>query len=124
MPGPAIAGYQIQRNEENHTVVIDGLMLRCTLDEYALLLKLLEHYEQPVLFDELIAQFRDASPTDPILLKAARRKLTSTLSDLRAKLWPTDFTIVLVADVGYVLIPQDKLWSMAHADLNDSDERL
>lgn len=124
LPGPAIVGYQIQRNEENHAVIINGLMVRCTPDEYHLLLKLMERYEQPVLFDELIAQFYDASHTDLALLKAARRKLTSTLSDLRAKLWPTDFTIVRVVDVGYVLMHQDKLWSITHADLNDPDKRF
>jgi DNA-binding response OmpR family regulator len=124
LPGPPLAGYQIQRNEENHTVVINGLMVRCTPDEYALLLTLMERYEQPVLFDELIALFRDASLEDPALLKAARRKLTCTLSDLRTKLWPTDFTIVRVVDTGYLLLHQDKLWSLTHADLNDPDEHL
>src|SRR5579875_1957546 len=86
LPGPAIAGYQIQRNEENHAIVINGLMMRCTPDEYRLLLTLMERYEQPVLFEELIAQFQDDSFADLALLKAARRKLTCTLSDLRAKL--------------------------------------
>jgi DNA-binding response OmpR family regulator len=124
LPGPAIAGYQIQRNEENHAIVINGLMMRCTPDEYRLLLTLMERYEQPVLFEELIAQFQDDSFADLALLKAARRKLTCTLSDLRAKLWPTDFAIVLVADVGYLLTHQDKLWSIAHADLNEPNERL
>ncbi|HZO74012.1 MAG TPA: hypothetical protein VFB60_17555 [Ktedonobacteraceae bacterium] len=119
LPGPPIAGHQIQHNEQNHTVVINGLMVRCTPDEYALLLTLLEHYGQPVLFDELIARFQDASLTDSALLKAARRKLTCTLSDLRHKLWPTDFTIVRVVDVGYLLLHQDNLWSLAHTN----DER-
>ena len=105
-------------------MVINSLLVRCTPDEYALLLTLLERYEQPVFFDELIAQFQDASLSDPALLRAARRKLTCTLSDLRTKLWPTDFTIVRVVDAGYLLIHQDKLWSITHADLSDPDERL
>ena len=121
-PGPPIAGYQIQCNEENHTVVINGLMVRCTPDEYVLLLKLMGQYEQPVLFDELMALFQDAGLRDPALLKVARRKLTCTLSDLRNKLWATDFTIARVVDAGYLLIHQDKLWSIAHADLNNLDE--
>lgn len=103
-------------------MVINGLMVRCTPDEYMLLLKLMEQYEQPVLFDELIALFQDAGLRDPALLKAARRKLTCTLSDLRNKLWATDFTIVRVVDAGYLLIHQDKLWSIVHADLSDSEE--
>lgn len=104
--------------------MINGLMVRCTPDEYALLLKLMEQYEQPVLFGELIAQFQDASLTDPALLRTARRKLTCTLSDLRNKLWPTDFAIVRVVDAGYLLIHQNKLWSIAHADLRNRDERI
>ncbi|HEU5375292.1 MAG TPA: hypothetical protein VFV38_07625 [Ktedonobacteraceae bacterium] len=124
IPGPALAGYQIQKNEEHHVVVMNGLMVRCTPDEYRLLLRLLEEYERPVIFDELIRQFQDASHTDLALLRTARRKLTCTLSDLRAKLWPTDFTIVRVVDVGYLLIHQEKLWSITHADLNVSDEGL
>lgn len=123
LQGPSIAGHQIQYNEQNHTVVINGLIVRCTRDEYALLLTLLERYGQPVLFDELIAQFQGASFTDLALLKAARRKLTCTLSDLRHKLWPTDFTIVRVVDVGYLLLHQDKLWSLTHADLHTTDEQ-
>jgi len=70
----------------------------------------------------LIARFQDASLTDPALLKAARRKLTCTLSDLRHKLWPTDFTIARVVDVGYLLLHQDKLWSLTHSHLRDSGE--
>ena len=124
IPGPAIAGYQIRHNEEHHVVVINSLIVQCTSDEYRLLLKLLEAYDQPVVFDVLLAQFHDASHTDPALLKAARRKLTCTLSDLRAKLWSTDFAIVRVVDVGYLLIHQDKLWSMIHADLSSPDEHL
>jgi DNA-binding response OmpR family regulator len=124
LPGPAIAGYQIQHNEEHQAIIINGLIVRCTPDEYRLLLLLMERYEQPVFFDELIAQFQDASLTDPMLLKAARRKLTWTLSRLRNKLWPTDFTIVLVADVGYLLLRQDRLWSIAHAELAEPDERF
>ena len=103
--------------------MINDLMVRCTPDEYVLLLKLMEQYEQPVLFDELIALFQDAGLHDPVLLKTARRKLTCTLSDLRNKLWPTDFTIVRVVDAGYLLMHQDKLWSITHADLSDPDER-
>lgn len=100
-------------------MVINGFMARCTPDEYALLLKLLEQYERPVLFDELIALFQDAGLHDRLLLKVARRKLTCTLSDLRTKLWSTDFTIVRVVDTGYLLIHQDKLWSVAHPDLSN-----
>lgn len=124
LAGPALAGYQIQCNEEHHVIVINGLMLRCTPDEYRILLRLLERYEQPVSFDALIAQFQDASPADLALLKVARRKLTCTLSDLRIKLWPTDFTIVLVMDIGYLLTQQDKRWSMTHAFSCDPDERF
>lgn len=119
LPGPTIAGYQIQLNEEKHAIVINGLMERYTPDEYRLLLRLMEQYEQPVSFDVLIAQFQDASPTDLELLKVARRKLTCTLSDLRIKLWPTDFTIVLVVDMGYMLLHQRNLWSMKHAVPSD-----
>jgi DNA-binding response OmpR family regulator len=120
LDGPAIAGYRIQRNEESHVMVIDNLILQCTPDEYRLLVHLMEQHEQPVSFEDLIAHFQDASTTEPALLKMARKKLTATLSNLRAKLWPTDFTIVRVVDVGYLLTLQNKLWSLNHADLHDS----
>jgi DNA-binding response OmpR family regulator len=122
--GPMIAGYQVQHSAEQHLVAINRCVVSCTPDEYRLLMLLAEHYGQPVVFDELIAQFQDASPVDPALLKTARRKLTCTLSDLRAKLWPADFTIARVVDVGYLLIHQDKLWSLAHTDLSKTDDRL
>ena len=120
LDGPAIAGYHIQHNEENQIIVINNLILHCTPDEYHLLVHLIEQYEQPVSFEDLIVHFQDASATEPALLKMARKKLTSTLSNLRAKLWPTDFTIVRVVDVGYLLTLQNKLWSLNHADLHDS----
>lgn len=119
-----IAGYQVQHSAEHHLVAINRCVVSCTPDEYRLLMRLVEHYGQPVVFDELIAQFQDAPQTDPTLLKTARRKLTCTLSDLRAKLWPADFTIARVVDVGYLLIHQDKLWSLAHTDLSKTDDRL
>lgn len=116
LDGPVIAGYRIQRNEENHVLVIDNLILQCTSDEYGLLVHLMEQYEQPVSFEALIAHFQDASGDEPALLKLARKKLTATLSNLRAKLWATDFTIVCVVDVGYLLTPQERLWSLTHPD--------
>lgn len=120
LPGPVIAGYQIQRNEANHTLVINQRMIRCTPEEYRLLLRLMEEYERPVGFDELIAQCQDASHTDRAFLRGAKRKLVRTLSDLRSKLWPTDFAIVQVMDVGYMLLPQSKLWSLRHADRKEA----
>jgi DNA-binding response OmpR family regulator len=116
LPGPVIAGSQTQRNEADHTLVIHQRMIRCTPEEYRLLLRLMEEYERPVGFDELIAQCQDASQMDQVLLRGAKRKLVRTLSDLRSKLWPTDFAIVQVMDVGYMLLPQSKLWSLRHAD--------
>ena len=120
LPGPAIAGYQILRNEANHTLVINQRMIRCTPEEYCLLLRLMEEYERPVVFDELIAQFQDASHTDQALLRGAKRKLVCTLSDLHSKLWPTELAIVQVMDVGYMLLPQSKLWSLRHADRKEA----
>ncbi len=119
LPGPVVAGYQIRRNEESHAIMIDHLLIRCTAEEYRLLLKLLEDYERPVLLDDLIALFQDASQMDRALLRGAKRKLVCMLSDLRNKLWLTDFTVVQITDVGYMLLPQCKLWSQRHPEFND-----
>lgn len=123
LPGPPIAGYLIQRDEENHYLAINQRTVRCTADEYRLLMQLLERYERPVPFDELIAQFRDGSSNDLAFLSLARRKLTCMLSALRAKLEATDFTITRVVDVGYMLIHRDRLWSTAHPTPAEKDER-
>ena len=120
LPGPVIAGSQAQRNEADHTLVINQRMIRCTPEEYRLLLRLMEEYERPVGFDELIAQFQDTSRMDWACLRDAKRKLVHILSDLRSKLWPTDFTIVQVTDVGYMLLPQSKLWSLRRADRKEA----
>src|SRR5579883_676356 len=120
LPGPVIAGYHTQRNEANHTLVINQRMIRCTPEEYRLLLRLMEEYERPVGFDELIAQFQDTSRMDWACLRDAKRKLMHILSDLRSKLWPTDFTIVPVTEVRYMLLPQSKLWSLRRADRKEA----
>ncbi len=113
-PGPAIPGHQIRQNEKYHVILIDQLIVRGTPDEYHLLLRLMERYDQPLSYRELIAQFHDASSNDLALLKAARAKLTYMLSALRTKIWSSDFAIVRVVDVGYMLIDRNKLWSTAH----------
>lgn len=122
IPGPVIAGHQTQCDEEHHLILVDHRTIRCTPDEYRLLSRLMTCYRQLVPVPELIAQFQDASHLDPALLQVARRKLTYVLSRLRLKLEATDFIIVWVVNMRYLLAERSDLWDPTHFSCETDEE--
>lgn len=104
LPGPAIPGYQIDHHDGAHLFLINHLLVSCRATEYRVLKFLLQHYQQQITWEELIALFEDSSLEMVDLLERAKRKLVKLISDLRRKIWECGLVIVCLSGVGYMLI--------------------
>lgn len=104
LPGPHVAGYTVQRDEQRHTFVVDNTLIPCTPTEYRVLTLLLAHVNQYVPYAPLIACVQEGVTTDAALLKQARTRLIHLISDVRSKIWPLNWEIVAVMQTGYILL--------------------
>jgi DNA-binding response OmpR family regulator len=99
--GPKIQGHVVQHSEALHLLIIDGVIVTCSPTEYRLLMRLLQHVEGHVPFEQLMG-YAYASPLDG----STRRNLTQHMSRVRAKLWPFDLDILCITGYGYTLLVQ------------------
>ncbi len=107
VPGPALAGHQVQWDERHCILYIDRTLVPCTPTEFRLLKLLLEQNGRCVSTPHLIAQFGDAALEDAAFAREARQKLTRQISRIRAKLWPCGLTVVSLMGYGYMLVSDD-----------------
>ena len=96
--GPQLAGYAIQHSDTYRLLIIDGAVVRFTPNEYALLLRLLQHSERHLSFAALeqclFLRFLDCNPRSA-LIRHMRR--------IRPKLWPFGLDILSITGYGYML---------------------
>jgi DNA-binding response OmpR family regulator len=96
--GPHLAGYVIQHSDAYRLLLIDGALMRFTPNEYALLLRLLQHSERhlsfAVLEQCLFLRSLDCNPRSA-LIRHMRR--------IRPKLWPFGLDILSITGYGYML---------------------
>ena len=104
LPGPHVAGHHIQRDESQHTFLIDQKIIVCTPVEYRLLALLLSQADRCVPYAQLVAQFQEEPLTSAALLRQAKTKVIHLISDIRLKTWSLDLEIVNVMNVGYILL--------------------
>ncbi|MGH2479687.1 MAG: hypothetical protein ACRDHW_08545 [Ktedonobacteraceae bacterium] len=104
IPGPALAGHQVQWDEQLCILYIDQVLIFCTLTEFRLVKLLLERSGQRVSTRDLIAQFGDTSTAHAALTHAARTKLARQMCRIRAKFWPCGLEVVSLMGYGYMLI--------------------
>lgn len=106
LPGPQIAGYSVQRDEAQHTFVINRKLVACTPAQYRVLALLLEQADRCVPYAHLIAQLQDGPSADATQIKQVRNRLMHLMSDLRTKIWALGLDIVAVMNTGYMLLSQ------------------
>ncbi|HET8845834.1 MAG TPA: hypothetical protein VFN35_30500 [Ktedonobacteraceae bacterium] len=104
--GPSIPGHNIQYDEQRHVLVIDQVLLSCTLPEYQCLKQLLESVDRCVTFDTFGVCLEQAPGLDA---RHERMRLAHIMSALRARLWPLGLDIVSVMNRGYILLSQPDL---------------
>jgi DNA-binding response OmpR family regulator len=96
--GPHLTGYVIQHSDAYRLLLIDGALMRFTPNEYALLLRLLQHSERhlsfAVLEQCLFLRSLDCNPRSA-LIRHMRR--------IRPKLWPFGLDILSITGYGYML---------------------
>lgn len=103
-PGPHVTGHRIQRDEAQHTFVIDQTLIACTPTEYWVLALLLEQANQCVPYAQFLALIQEAPPHPAAPSKQTRTRLMHLMSDLRAKIWPLGLDIAAVMNTGYLLL--------------------
>jgi DNA-binding response OmpR family regulator len=96
--GPHLAGYVIQHSDAYRLLLIDGALMRFTPNEYALLLRLLQHSERHLSF-ALLEQclFLRSLNCNP------RSALVRHMRRIRPKLWPFGLDILSITGYGYML---------------------
>lgn len=94
-----LQGHQVQHNDAQHLLIIDGVVVPCTPNEYDLLLLLLSHAGDAVPFTRLLGV-----PGQRPLNRRSRRGLTQHISRLRARLWPFGLDILCLTNYGYLLL--------------------
>jgi DNA-binding response OmpR family regulator len=92
-------GHLVQHSDVRHLIIIDGVIVPCTLTEYHLLVILLYHAGEVVPFARLLTL-----PEEEPLSRGIRRRLTQQVSRLRARLWPFDLDILCLTGYGYLLL--------------------
>ena len=97
---PQLQGHQVQHNNAQHLLIIDGVVVPCTPNEYDLLLLLLSHAGDAVPFTRLVGGVPGQRP----LSRRSRRSLTQHISHLRARLWPFGLDILCLTGYGYLLL--------------------
>lgn len=119
-PGPCVANHRIQRDDDQHLLVIDHTILSCTPTEYRVLTLLLEQADRCVPYAHFMQRLSPGSPpTDAAQRKQARIRLMHLMSHLRSKVWVFGLDIVAVMNVGYLLLSsseQEPASSLANTD--------
>jgi DNA-binding response OmpR family regulator len=96
--------HQIWYSDQQHLLIIDGVVLPCSLSEFDVLLTLLRAGGEPVSFARLV--YRDEA--QPIPLRT-RHRLTQRVSRLRGRLWPLGLDILCLTGYGYLLLARPHL---------------
>ena len=106
--GPDVPGHSIQYDEEQHTWIIDQMLLPCTPAEYHCLELLFEHanacvpfasfLKNPTIFPTASADVKDA--------KQERLRVAYMMSKLRTRVWTFGFDIASVWNIGYILLSE------------------
>jgi DNA-binding response OmpR family regulator len=96
--GPSLAGHVVQHSDAYRLLIIDGVVVRCTPTEYALLMRLLQQNERHLPF-ELLEQcvFKRSLNRNP------RSALIRHMRRIRPKLWPFGLDILSITGYGYML---------------------
>jgi DNA-binding response OmpR family regulator len=96
---PRLREHQVWYNDQQHLLIVDGVVIACTPSEYDVLLMLLRTTGEPVSFARLV--YRD---TQHPLVLGPRHRLTQRISRLRARLWPLGLDILCLTGFGYMLL--------------------
>ncbi len=102
-PGPVLPGHSLRHSEEQHTWVIDQVLIPCTAAEYHCLKLLLEQANRCVPFASFLCM-QEVFPPTSVDSKQERLRVAHMMSALRAKIWPLGFDIVSVWNTGYLLL--------------------
>lgn len=112
MPGcqPALPGHSIQSYEEQHTWIIDQVLLPCTLAEYHCLELLFEHANACVPFVSFLSHPKifPTANADAKDAKQERLRVAYLMSKLRTKVWAFGFDIASVWNIGYMLLSESQ----------------
>ena len=96
---PQLQGHQVQHNDAQHLLLIDGAVVPCASGEYVLLISLLKHAGEPVSFPRLLGTHGQKT-----LTRSLRNGLTQQMSRLRGRLWPFGLDILCLNSYGYLLL--------------------
>ncbi len=96
--GPTLGRHVVQHSDAYRLLIIDGVVVRCTPTEYALLMRLLHQSERHLSF-ELLEQcvFQRSLNRNP------RSALIRHMRRIRPKLWPFGLDILSITGYGYML---------------------
>jgi DNA-binding response OmpR family regulator len=98
MEHPRLQEHHILYSDVQHVLIIDGVVIPCTVSEYDVLLTLLRAIGEPVPFAHLL--YRDTQQAIPL---ASRHRLTQRVSRLRGRIWPFGLDILCLTGYGYLL---------------------
>lgn len=96
---PRLQDHQVWYNDQQHLLIVDGVVIACTPSEYDVLLLLLQAAGEPVPFARLV--YQDAHR--PLAL-GPRHRLSQRVSRLRMRLWPLGLDILCLTGFGYMLL--------------------
>ena len=95
---PRLQEHHILYSDAQHVLILDGVVIPCTVSEYDVLLTLLRAQGEPVPFACLL--YQDAPQALPL---ESRHRLTQRVSRLRGRLWPFGLDILCLTGYGYLL---------------------
>ena len=104
MEHPQLQEHQVWYSDQQHLLIVDGVVIPCTPSEYDVLLILLRATGEPVPFARLL--YRDTQQALPL---GSRHRLTQRVSRLRARIWPFGLDILCLTGYGYLLFQRPHL---------------
>lgn len=96
-------GLAVQRNDVQHTLIVDGFWIRLTPLEYQILVPLLKAYNHPVTTDAICWEVFASRRTC-----ADDRRIYRHIDRMRSKLAPFGLIIRAVTLHGYMLLRDDE----------------
>lgn len=102
-------GLAVQRNDDQHTLIVDGFWIHLTPLEYRILLPLLKAYDHPVTGDAICWEVFASRRTC-----ADDRRIYRHIDRMRSKLAPFGLVIRAVTLHGYMLLRDTESYPSSH----------